>query len=157
MHSCLVGTNYSLVCDHQIGRTPCRHSPEAEDNDNDRVAVAFLGSTDGTGNPYGGNIAGRWDLYVSYTYDGGLTWTTVKATTDPVQRGCIYDVITSPSCHRNLLDFMDAGVSTDGRVRVAYADGCVSATCVGPAGGSGDSTAARGTIARQTGGDGLYG
>jgi hypothetical protein len=124
--------------------------------DDGRVAVAYLASVDGNGkNPFGGDFAGSWDLYISFSYDAGQTWQTVKATTDPVQRGCIYDVITSPNCHRNLLDFMDATLGPNGEVLVAYADGCTSARCTGPGGGSSDSTDALGTIARQTGGAGL--
>jgi hypothetical protein len=125
--------------------------------DNGRVAIAYLGSTDGNGqNPFGGNFVGTWDLFISFSYDGGLTWQTVKATTDPVQRGCIYDVINNVNCHRNLLDFMDATVAADGRVLVAYADGCVSAACVAPTGTIASSSAAKGVIARQTAGMGMY-
>jgi hypothetical protein len=125
--------------------------------DNGRVAVAYLASVDGnSANPYTGNFHGTWDLYVSYTYDAGQTWTTVKATSDPVQRGCIYDVVSSPSCHRNLLDFMDATVDAEGRVLVAYADGCTSSTCIAAGGSEASSNNDLGTIARQVVGTGLY-
>lgn len=119
--------------------------------DNGRVAVAFLGSTGGSGNPFNTGYSGVWHLYVSYTYDAGLTWATYKATTDPVQKGCIWDQGGSNAC-RNLLDFMDATVTKDGRVLVGFADGCI-ATC---ATGSGASTASYATIARQSTGKGLF-
>jgi hypothetical protein len=94
-----------------------------------------------------------WNLFVSYSYDGGLSWTTVKASDDPVQRGCIWDGGGSNTC-RNLLDFMDANVSKDGRVVVGYADGCIGA-CAGSGGTEAQSTSAYATIARQSVGTGL--
>ncbi|MEA3198615.1 MAG: hypothetical protein QOE90_43 [Thermoplasmata archaeon] len=121
------------------------------------VAVAFLGSTTGTGSPFAAGYHGVWDLYVSFSYDGGLTWSTVKATSDPVQRGCIYDVSpSSGSCHRNLLDFMDASVTAGGAVVVAFADGCVS-SCLTTTTNDDQWSDAYATIAVQTGGTGLFG
>ena len=122
--------------------------------DNDRAAVAFLGSTT-TGNPFASSWNGVWDLYVSYTFDGGATWTTVKATTDPVQRGWMCASGTTCTSGRNLLDFMDVTVDSKGRVLVGYADGCIS-TCAGASGTKAMSNADRGTIARQSGGTGLF-
>lgn len=123
--------------------------------DNKRAAVAFLGTTTGTGNPFASGYAGVWDLYVSYTYDGGTTWATQKITTDPVQRGCLNDGGTGATSCRNLLDFMDASVTEDGRVVVAYADGCIN-TCAGTSGTAAMSTDAYATIARQASGKGLF-
>src|SRR5207249_1067734 len=69
---------------------------------------------------------GTWFLYVSFTYDGGRTWHTVNATPgDPVQRGCIWNGGLSSPC-RNLLDFNDMTVDKDGRVVVAFTDGCAN-------------------------------
>jgi PKD repeat protein len=122
--------------------------------DNGRVAVAFLGSQTGSGVPFDNGYHGVWNLFVSYTYDGGVTWTTVKASTDPVQRGCIWDQGGSNAC-RNLLDFMDANVTKDGRVVVGYADGCINA-CAGASGTEAQSVDAYATIARQSTGKGLF-
>lgn len=122
--------------------------------DNGRVAVAFLGTTTGSGIPFANGYHGVWNLYVSYSYDAGATWTTVQATTDPVQRGCIWDLGGSNDC-RNLLDFMDANVTPDGRVVVGYADGCIN-TCAGASGTEAQSTSAYATIARQSTGKGLF-
>jgi hypothetical protein len=125
--------------------------------DNGRVAVAFLGTSTGTSGltPFDNGYHGLWYLYVSYSYDGGQTWTTVNATpNDPVQRGCIWDGGGSNVC-RNLLDFIDASVTKDGRVVVAYADGCIS-TCAGSSGTEAQSTDAYATIARQSTGEGLF-
>jgi hypothetical protein len=123
--------------------------------DNGRVAVAYLGSTTG-GDPFAASWPGVWDLYVSYTYDGGTTWSTVKATTDPVQRGWMCAGGTSCGSGRNLLDFMDANVTKDGRVVVGYADGCINA-CAGASGTQAQSTDAYATIAYQSSGKGLFG
>ena len=122
--------------------------------DNGRVAVAYLGSTTG-GNAFAAAWPGVWDLYVSYTYDGGSTWTTVKTTTDPVQRGYLCAGGTTCAAGRNLLDFMDAGTTKDGRVVVGYADGCVGA-CALPDGTAAQSTASYATIAYQSGGRSLF-
>jgi hypothetical protein len=122
--------------------------------DNGRIAVSFLGSQTGTGSPFDSGYTGVWNLFVSYSYDGGLTWTTVKASPDPVQRGCIWDGGGSNAC-RNLLDFMDTSVAADGRVVVGYADGCISA-CAGTNGTPAQSRSAYATISRQSTGKGLY-
>jgi hypothetical protein len=122
--------------------------------DNGRVAVAYLGSTTG-GNPFASSWNGVWDLYVSYSYDGGTTWSTVKATTDPVQRGWMCADGTTCGSGRNLLDFMDANLTTDGRVVVGYADGCIS-TCAGASGTKAQSVDAYATVAYQSAGKGLF-
>jgi PKD repeat protein len=124
--------------------------------DNGRVAVAFLGTSVGGGaaTPFDNGYHGIWDLYVSFSYDAGLTWATQKVTSDPVQRGCIWDGGGTNAC-RNLLDFMDASVTKDGRVVVGYADGCLS-TCAGASGTEAQSTSAYATIARQSTGKGLF-
>lgn len=121
--------------------------------DNGRVAVAYLGSTT-PGNPFAQSWNGVWDLYVSTTYDGGATWTTVKATTDPVQRGWMCADGTTCGSGRNLLDFMDVNMTKDGRVVVGYADGCIGA-CALPSGTKAQSTASYATIAYQATGKGL--
>jgi hypothetical protein len=65
-------------------------------------------------------------LFVSFTYDGGKTWHTVNATpNDPVQRGCIWNGGGSNPC-RNMLDFNDITIDKQGRVLVAYTDGCTT-------------------------------
>ena len=151
------GTSWSGVTDLASTVSPALVAttfPAVVAGDNGRVAVAYLGTQTGTGNPFGNGYHGVWNLYVSYTYDGGANWTTVKASNDPVQRGCIWDDGGSNVC-RNLLDFMDASVTDDGRVVVGYADGCVS-TCAGGSGTEAQSNSAIATIARQSTGKGLF-
>ena len=87
--------------------------PEVFAGDDNRAAFAFLGTTT-AGDDQDPNFKGAWHLYVSYTYDGGLNWTTVDATpTDPVQRGCIWLQGGSSNC-RNLLDFNDITIDKEG-------------------------------------------
>jgi PKD repeat protein len=107
--------------------------PETVAGSNGRAAVAFLGTT-GTGPVYGTDttLDVEWHLYVATTYDGGQTWTTVDATpNDPVQRGAICTQGTGCSAGRNLLDFNDITIDDEGRVLVAYADGCIGACAAG--------------------------
>ncbi len=124
--------------------------PEVVAGDDGRAAVAFLGTPD-TGPVYGTDptLPVEWHLYVATTYDGGQTWTTIDATPDdPVQRGAICTQGTTCSSGRNLLDFNDITIDDEGRVLVAYADGCVG-SC---AGGGPQSGTAVARIAGQVGG-----
>ena len=118
--------------------------------DDDRAAFAFLGTNKEPKDP-----TGQWHLYVATTYDGGKTWHTVDATpNDPVQIGWICDegfgVGACPNGDRNLLDFIDIQVDKEGRVLVAYADGCVGCTTAS------SSRSELATIARQTCGRRLF-
>ncbi len=141
--------------------------PEVIAGDDDRAAFAWLGTTAVGDDQHNGFLGSDgkpavWHLYVSTTYDGGASWTTVDTTpTDPVQRGCIdlqgtsNKTATDPNIcsQRNLLDFNDITVDTQGRVLVAYADGCVDACVTDP---TVVSTGKRGTVMRQSTGRGLY-
>jgi len=146
--------------------------PEVIAGDDNRAAFAWLGTTsagDDQHNPGTTTVgvaaipqSAVWHLYVSTTYDGGKTYTTVDTTpTDPVQRGCIDVQGTSNKtatdmniCStRNLLDFNDITVDKQGRALVAYADGCTDA-CVTDA--TKPSTSRADFVMRQTTGLGLY-
>jgi hypothetical protein len=126
--------------------------PEVVAGDNDRAAFAFLG-TPTAGGLTGPRFTGIWHLYVATTYDGGATWKTVDATpNDPVQRGCIWLSGGANIC-RNLLDFNDIQMDHEGRILVAYADGCAGGECVlAPSTATGNSYTALAAIARQSGG-----
>jgi hypothetical protein len=105
--------------------------PAAVGGDADRAAFAYLG-TQTAGNYQDAAFTGVWHLYIAHTFDGGKSWITADATpTDPVQTGCIWLGGGSNPC-RNLLDFMDATVDAQGRVLVAYADGCTLACATDP-------------------------
>lgn len=128
--------------------------------DGNRAAFAYLG-TDTPGDDQSSDFTGVWHLYVAYTFDGGLTYTTVDATpSDPVQRGCIWDGGGNNQC-RNMLDFNDVQIDKTGRVYVAYTDGCTGDcvtnpnAAVAPSGGEGTYSSIA-AIARQTSGNGLF-
>ncbi len=148
--------------------------PEVGGGDADRAAYAFLGTTTGGYYQDPENFDGVWHLYVATTYDGGATWITVDVTpNDPVQRGSICNSGTvicgrTPD-DRNLLDFMDITVDRQGRVQVAYPDGCITAACIAGVDRSGpqgtpdgklnrydNDQARKATIARQSGGRRLF-
>jgi len=126
--------------------------PRVVAGDDNRAAYAFLGTTTG-GDDQASGFTGSWNLYISTTYDGGATWSTVQATpdSDPVQKGCIWLAGGGNPC-RNLLDFMGSTVDKQGRVLIGYADGCDD-TC---AAGGRNNRGAYASIARQTSGDGLF-
>jgi hypothetical protein len=139
--------------------------------DDNRAAFAFLGSTT-PGDDQEDSFVGTWHLYVAITYDHGRHWRTVDATPNyPVQRGCIEFSAPCPSDRgsddqRNLLDFNDMTIDREGRILVAYTDGCFPD--LGPPAGHGpcrlDPTRLSGlapeiegpAIARQSCGLGLY-
>lgn len=132
--------------------------PEVVAGDGNRAGFAYLGTTT-SGNYQSQTFPGVWQVYVSTTYDGGQTWSTVNDTpTDPVQRGSICTNGTTCGTDRNLLDFMDINMDSQGRVLVGYPDGCVNACVTAttdathPTQDSLNSGTAYATIARQSGG-----
>jgi hypothetical protein len=143
--------------------------PAVVAGDDDRAAFAFLGTPTGgyyqdpTNPTTGAGFQGVWHVYVAITYDGGQTWKTIDATpNDPVQRGSICNSGTVICSHspddRNLLDFIDATIDRQGRVLVAYADGCTSPACVsaGPTDYRKNDYVDKATIARLVMGRGLF-
>ena len=128
--------------------------PTVVAGDDDRAAVAYLGTPTGGDYQDNANFHGEWHLYVDTTYDGGQTWTTTDATpNDPVQVGSICTGGTTCGDDRNLLDFIDSTVDSHGRVLVGFADGCINACVTDPQHQGRDAYA---TIARQSGGLGLF-
>ena len=147
--------------------------------DGDRAAFAFLGTpTTGStqADSFGKSKDGKtftgaeWHMYIATTYDRGAHWTTVDATpNDPVQRGCIWNGGGSNPC-RNLLDFNDITITKQGRIMVAFADGCVPPSvepldsqtnnptnnCVASNKVSANGLVQHGTIIRQESGKGLF-
>jgi hypothetical protein len=128
--------------------------------DDGRIAYSFLGTSVGTGNPNATGFVGVWYLYTSFSYDGGQTWTTVRDTDTPVQVGEVDGGGTTTAGQRNLLDFIDSTMTKDGRVVVAFADGCL-ADCEAKAaqgdlaGATALSTHAFTSVAWQSAGQGL--
>lgn len=127
--------------------------PTAAAGDDNRAAISFLGTTTAGNYQDAANFTGVWHLYTAFTYDGGATWVTVDDTpNDPVQRGSICTAGTTCGNDRNLLDFIGSTIDNRGRVEVAYADGCTGACVTGTT----NNFDAYATIARQSGGLGLY-
>jgi LPXTG-motif cell wall-anchored protein len=139
--------------------------------DGDRAAFAFLGTTTKGSTQalsFGKNkagtkfVGGTWHMYIATTYDRGAHWTTVNALpSDPVQRGCIWNSGGSVSC-RNLLDFNDITMTKQGKVEVAFADGCVGpkidakANCIASTSTTANTLTQHGGIFRQVSGLGLF-
>jgi hypothetical protein len=137
-----------------------------------RVAFGYLGNTQNTNASLEDDMDDTtvWDLYVTMTLDAEAeqpTFVTIKANPpgDPVQRGSICmsrgcqddDGEAGGTNNRNLLDFIDSAVGTDGRFWVVYTDGCTSADCLEP-GQTDISTSRDGaiTVARVVLGPSLY-
>jgi len=141
--------------------------PEVVAGDDNRVAYAFLGTTV-AGNYTDFNnypVDAPWHLYIATSLDGGVTYHLVDATpNDPVQRGSICNLGTTACSNtpddRNLLDFMDETIDAQGRVVVAYPDGCITPSCINnitaPGTHGPNDYTALGTIARQAGGRRLF-
>ncbi|MCW2587186.1 MAG: hypothetical protein JWN55_2702 [Frankiales bacterium] len=133
--------------------------PVAVAGDRGRAAVAFLGAKaagdpsaapDPT-NPRVKAYKGAWNLYVSYTFDGGRTWKTYDALPgDPIQRGPVCTRGTTCLAGRNLLDFNDMVLDDKGRVMLALADGALRRT------DDYSRDLAKATIVRQASGPSLY-
>ena len=136
--------------------------------DDNRAAFGFLGTTTPGDYQDDNNFRGVWHLYIATTYDAGVSWITVDATPDdPVQVGSI--CINGTTCgaldpfnpsSRNLLDFNDFSVDSEGRALLGYADGCIAPACnsgtVAKTPPYFDSRANKATIARQSGGRRLF-
>ena len=126
------GTTINWINDIDIGATHgVKNAAEIEavGGDAGRAAVGFLG-TDRPGDYQALHFPGKWYTFVSTTYDGGATWTTVNSTpNDPVQSMAgIWQ--QGGKTQRNLLDFNEITVDDKGRVLYGYSDGCVTAGCI---------------------------
>ena len=123
--------------------------PQIDAGDPGRIAITYLGSenssllatTDIDGNNWTGNghyapNGVHYHLYITYSLnalDENPVFHTHRVTDDPVQIGAM--CLNSGDCrsdqggsNRNLLDFNDLHIDRDGRVYVAFADGCTG-TC----------------------------
>ncbi|MFA5943983.1 MAG: sialidase family protein [Candidatus Thermoplasmatota archaeon] len=137
-----------------------------------RIAIAYYGVEDPrtselenhTGElavPDHVNDTARWSLFVTFSTDAlaaNPTFHTYKVTgEDPIQVGGIStNSGDSAGAERNLLDFIDAVIDADGRLHVAFADGCTSNACLAPDGKPDDSRDSLGTVAVLETGPSLY-
>jgi PKD repeat protein len=125
-----------------------------------RIAVAYLGSENEAGNPHLAPATAIYHLYVTFSLDAlddQPTFTTVRVSQDPVQVGSI--CLLSSDCkngNRNLLDFNDLSLTPDGRVVVAFADGCIASCATSPDPTPASSRSSLGTVAVLREGPSLY-
>lgn len=109
--------------------------PSIVAGDPDRAAFAFHGTTfEGDSGSVAAMQGAVWHMYLATTYDRGQTWEVQQLEpADPTQRNSICDAGAgcedSPP-HRNLLDFMDIEIDSNGRILIGYADGCTGTACV---------------------------
>jgi len=150
--------------------------PQVDAGDPGRIAITYLGSenaselnqSDIDGNPWDGNAHYAnsnvsYYLYITYSLnalDENPVFHTVRASADPVQVGSI--CLNSGDCrdiggsNRNLLDFNDLHIDNEGRVYIAFADGCFGdcATMENPQ--PEDSRSRRGIMCYLSSGPSLY-
>ena len=140
--------------------------PQVDAGDPGRIAITYLGSEnvselnqsniDGEpwdGNAHYANSNVSYYLYVTYSLnalDPNPVFHTVRASPDPVQIGSI--CLNSGDCrdiggsNRNLLDFNDLHIDREGRVYIAFADGCIGDCASGNNSGPEDSRSRRGIL-----------
>lgn len=130
--------------------------PTVAAGDPNRASFFFIGSSTPGNLQDTANYKGIWHAYVASTYDGGGSYYLVDTTpSDPVQVGSICIGGTTCGADRNLLDFNDLSIDSQGRLVGAFADGCVKGAC-DAASPSTASRSALGTILRQSGGKRMF-
>ncbi|MCA1813767.1 MAG: hypothetical protein LC624_07435 [Halobacteriales archaeon] len=102
--------------------------------DDGKLAFAYLGTRDVASAASDATDDTRWHLFVTMTYDAAGTSPTfvtqqVTNDTDPVQIGYMWEGGGGDPA-RNLLDFIDMVADKDGRIYVAFTDGCTK-DCAG--------------------------
>ena len=140
--------------------------PQTDAGDPGRIAITYLGSenaemlneSDIDGNPWDGNAHyapnnATYHLYITYSLnalDDDPIFHTYRVTDDPVQVGSI--CLNSGDCrdiggsNRNLLDFNDLHIDREGRVYVAFADGCTGECATKENASAEDSRDGRGAV-----------
>ena len=151
--------------------------PQTDAGDPGRIAITYLGSENGSllnttdidGNNWNGNghyapNGVHYHLYVTYSLnalDENPIFHTRRVTDDPVQVGAM--CLNSGDCrsdqggsNRNLLDFNDLHIDLEGRVYIAFADGCIDACASSPDPQPADSRTGRGSVYFMANGPSLY-
>ena len=149
--------------------------PQVDAGDPGRIAITYLGSENASelnqsnidgepwdGNAHYANANVSYYLYVTYSLnalDPNPVFHTVRASADPVQIGSI--CLNSGDCrdiggsNRNLLDFNDLHIDREGRVYIAFADGCFGECATANNSGPEDSRSRRGILCYQGSGPSL--
>ena len=150
--------------------------PQTDAGDPGRIAITYLGSENGEmlnqsdidGNPWDGNAHyapnnATYHLYITFSLnalDDEPVFHTYRVTDDPVQVGSI--CLNSGDCrdiggsNRNLLDFNDLHIDREGRVYVAFADGCTGDCATSENATAADSRDGRGSVYYLASGPSLY-
>ena len=151
--------------------------PQTDAGDPGRIAITYLGSENGSllnttdidGNNWNGNghyapNGVHYHLYVTYSLnalDENPIFHTRRVTDDPVQVGAM--CLNSGDCrsdqggsNRNLLDFNDLHIDLEGRVYIAFADGCIDACASSPNPQPADSRTGRGSVYFMANGPSLF-
>ena len=150
--------------------------PQTDAGDPGRIAITYLGSendemlnqSDIDGNPWDGNAHyapnnATYHLYITFSLnalDDEPVFHTYRVTDDPVQVGSI--CLNSGDCrdiggsNRNLLDFNDLHIDREGRVYVAFADGCTGDCATSENATAADSRDGRGSVYYLASGPSLY-
>jgi hypothetical protein len=150
--------------------------PQIDAGDPGRIAVMYLGSENASelgqpnldgaawdGNAHYANSNITYNLYVTYSLnalDENPVFHTVRVTDDPVQVGSI--CLNSGDCrdiggsNRNLLDFNDLHIDRDGRVYMAFTDGCFGDCATKENPQPEDSRSRRGIMCYLVSGPSLY-
>jgi len=140
--------------------------PQVDAGDPGRIAITYLGSENASelgrpniddepwdGNAHYANANVSYYLYITYSInalDPDPVFHTVRASADPVQIGSI--CLNSGDCrdiggsNRNLLDFNDLHIDREGRVYIAFADGCTGSCAEGNNSTPEDSRSRRGIM-----------
>ncbi len=150
--------------------------PQIDAGDPGRIAITYLGSENNSellnsnidgepwdGNPHYAHENVSYYLYITYSLnalDPEPIFHTVRVSPDPVQIGSI--CLNSGDCrdiggsNRNLLDFNDLHIDRDGRVYVAFADGCTDVCATGNNSTPEDSRSKTGSVYYLNNGPSLY-
>jgi len=150
--------------------------PQVDAGDPGRIAITYLGSNNASelnesnidGSPWDGNAHSAnanvsYYLYVTYSLnalDPNPVFHTFRASADPVQIGSI--CLNSGDCrdiggsNRNLLDFNDLHIDREGRIYIAFADGCTGDCATGNNSQPEDSRSRRATLCYLGSGPSLF-
>ena len=150
--------------------------PQTDAGDPGRIAITYLGSensemlnqSDIDNNAWDGNAHyapnnATYHLYITFSInalDENPTFHTYRVTEDPVQIGSI--CLNSGDCrdiggsNRNLLDFNDLHIDREGRVYVAFADGCTGECATNENSSAEDSRDGRGSVYYLSSGPSLF-
>jgi hypothetical protein len=150
--------------------------PQIDAGDPGRIAITYLGSENSSqllstdidgeewnGNPHYANSNVSYYLYITYSLnalDEEPIFHTVRVSPDPVQIGSI--CLNSGDCrdiggsNRKLLDFNDLHIDRDGRVYVAFADGCTETCATDFNSTAEDSRSKTGSVYYLSNGPSLY-